>query len=186
MRGGRLFTDEPQISRNGIPWSFVLPQAYKEAYGEELLRAQRALLQEGCGRARGCASGRSYGTFSSRIHETHIRMVRKRHALTGHMVLEDSLESQLAPNGACMPNYDMHIPGIDLLCRLPGSPLLPLPDLLGRAAARQTPGFERDLRPLRLGRQLRGRGGFYEWQMARGINLYASILRVLAPRNPQA
>jgi hypothetical protein len=32
-----FFTDEPQLSRNGIPWSFVLPQEYKNAYGEDLI-----------------------------------------------------------------------------------------------------------------------------------------------------
>ena len=31
-----FFTDEPQISRNGIPWSFVMPDTYKEMYNEEL------------------------------------------------------------------------------------------------------------------------------------------------------
>ena len=37
--GGRLegiFTDEPQVSRNGIPWSFVLEDAYYKEYGENL------------------------------------------------------------------------------------------------------------------------------------------------------
>ena len=31
-----FFTDEPQISRNGIPWSFILPEEYEKAYGEKL------------------------------------------------------------------------------------------------------------------------------------------------------
>ena len=29
-----FFTDEPQVSRDGIPWSFTMPQKYFEAYGE--------------------------------------------------------------------------------------------------------------------------------------------------------
>ena len=31
-----FFTDEPQISRNGIPWSFILPAEYEKAYGEPI------------------------------------------------------------------------------------------------------------------------------------------------------
>ena len=31
-----FFTDEPQISRNGFPWSLTLPEMYKKAYGEEI------------------------------------------------------------------------------------------------------------------------------------------------------
>lgn len=32
-----FFTDEPQVSRNGIPWSFVMPEKYKERYQEDIL-----------------------------------------------------------------------------------------------------------------------------------------------------
>lgn len=32
-----FFTDEPQISRNGIPWSFVFEQKYQERYHENIL-----------------------------------------------------------------------------------------------------------------------------------------------------
>ena len=32
-----FFTDEPQISRNGLPWSFIMPETYKERYGDNLL-----------------------------------------------------------------------------------------------------------------------------------------------------
>ena len=31
-----FFTDEPQISRNGIPWSFVFEEEYQKRYGENL------------------------------------------------------------------------------------------------------------------------------------------------------
>ena len=33
-----FFTDEPQISRNGIPWSFIMPEEYEKAYGENLIQ----------------------------------------------------------------------------------------------------------------------------------------------------
>ena len=32
-----FFCDEPQISRNGIPWNLTLPEAYKKEYGEDIL-----------------------------------------------------------------------------------------------------------------------------------------------------
>lgn len=32
-----FFTDEPQISRNGIPWSFVFEKEYEKRYQENLL-----------------------------------------------------------------------------------------------------------------------------------------------------
>jgi len=35
LRG--IFTDEPQLSRNGLVWSWTLPEAYQQTYGEELL-----------------------------------------------------------------------------------------------------------------------------------------------------
>ena len=47
--------------------------------------------------------------------------------LTGHMVLEDNLLSQITSNGAVMPNYEyFHIPGIDWLSRARVTPLTPL------------------------------------------------------------
>ena len=40
-----FFTDEPQISRNGIPWSSILPDAYRKAYGQELLPRLQELFE---------------------------------------------------------------------------------------------------------------------------------------------
>ena len=31
-----FFTDEPQISRKGIPWSFIIPEQYEKSYGESI------------------------------------------------------------------------------------------------------------------------------------------------------
>ena len=175
-----FFTDEPQISRNGIPWSFVLPQAYKEAYGEELLpRLSELFFREGLWT-------RTRVRFWSLVRDLFVEGYMKRiyewcekngTRLTGHMVLEDSLESQLASNGACMPNYEyMHIPGIDLLCRRLGSPLLPLQissvaQQLGKRQVLSETfalcGWDVSFEELRW---------LYEWQMARGINLLCQHL----------
>ena len=41
-----FFTDEPQISRNGIPWSFVFEEEYTKRYGENLLESLDELFLE--------------------------------------------------------------------------------------------------------------------------------------------
>ena len=41
-----FFTDEPQISRNGMPWSFILVDEYKKAYDDNLLELLPHLFLE--------------------------------------------------------------------------------------------------------------------------------------------
>ena len=45
MKG--IFTDEPQISRNGTPWSFVYEREYKKEYGRELIEELPFLFYPG-------------------------------------------------------------------------------------------------------------------------------------------
>lgn len=175
-----FFTDEPQVSRNGIPWSFVLPQAYKKTYGEELLpRLGELFFKEGRWQ-------RTRVRFWSLVRDLFVEGYMKRiyewcekngTRLTGHMVLEDSLESQIVSNGACMPNYEyMHIPGMDLLCRHLGSPLLPLQlssvaQQLGKRQVLSETfalcGWNVSFEELKC---------LYEWQMVRGVNLLCQHL----------
>ncbi len=118
-----FFTDEPQLSRaeKSIPWSLILPDEFKKAYGEELLPLLPHLF---------VTSEKAYATrykywklvtelfsknFMKRIYDWCSKNGSK---LTGHMVLEESYSSQLDSNGSCMPNYMyMHIPGVDKLGR---------------------------------------------------------------------
>ena len=116
-----FFTDEPQISRNGIPWSFILPEEYARAYGEDLLMLLPQLFMP---------IGDYQQTrinFWKLVTELFSRNFMKKIydfcderglKLTGHVVLEEDLLCQLVSNGACMPHYEyFHIPGMDWLGR---------------------------------------------------------------------
>ncbi len=116
-----FFTDEPQISRNGIPWSSLLPGAYREAYHDDLLEHLIELFQP----------VGEYKTTRFRFWKLVTQMFSKHfmkpiydwcdeHGLkfTGHLVLEENLEDQLTTNGAAMPHYEyFHMPGMDWLGR---------------------------------------------------------------------
>ena len=119
MKG--FFTDEPQISRNGIPWSFLYEKEYRAAYGEELLDVLPRLFLPLDGRERTrwrfwrLTTRLFLNNFMKPIYDwcsAHGWM------LTGHQVCEDHYGSQLTCNGAVMPHYQYyHIPGMDALGR---------------------------------------------------------------------
>ena len=117
-----FFTDEPQISRNGYPWSFILESEYKKAYGEELTPKLLDLFFE-----TETASETKYKFFKLTTHlfsENFMNNIYKwcnenDSALTGHLVLEEGLYDQIIANGACMPHYEyMSVPGMDNLGRV--------------------------------------------------------------------
>ena len=175
-----FFTDEPQVSRNGIPWSFTLPDAYAARYGEELLpRLPGLFVPVGDYR-------RTRYRFWSLVRDLFADHFMKPiydwctangSRLTGHMVLEETMYSQLVSNGACMPCYEFfHIPGMDWLTRSDPTPLTPLQlasvaHQLGKkqilsetfALCGWDVGFS-DLRHI------------YETQMVRGVNLLCQHL----------
>jgi hypothetical protein len=176
-----FFTDEPQISRNGIPWSFILPEEYERAYGEDLLsRLPQLFMAVGDYK-------RTRVNFWKLVTELFSKNFMKKIydfcderglKLTGHVVLEENLLCQLVTNGACMPHYEyFHIPGMDWLGRHNQPSLTPYQ--VG-SAARQ------------LGKQqvlsetfaCCGHGvghdelkWIYEYQMVRGINLLCQHLQ---------
>ena len=119
LRG--FFTDEPQMSLNGIPWSFILPEEYHRAYGEELLPRLDELFVE-TGRYR--RTRHRFWKLATRLFMNHF--MKPLHdwcearglQVTGHHVREETYGSQLTSNGAVMPQYQYyHIPGIDWLGR---------------------------------------------------------------------
>ena len=175
-----FFTDEPQVSRNGIPWSFILPEAYREAYGEELLPLLPALFfEEGdWQRTRYRFWFLVQELFVTGFTEQIHRWCEEHHCgLTGHMVLEESLHSQLTSNGAVMPHYEFfHIPGMDWLGRHidpPTTPLqvasvahqLGLPRVLSETFA--LTGWNVSFQELKW---------MFEWQMVRGVTLLCQHL----------
>ncbi len=116
-----FFTDEPQISRNGIPWSFVLPEEYKKAYGENLIDKLIELFKPiGSYEDTRFKFWRLVTVLFSQNFMKPIYDWCTEHniKITGHLVCEESLYSQLTCNGACMPHYEyFHMPGMDWLSR---------------------------------------------------------------------
>ena len=116
-----FFTDEPQMSRNGIPWSFVLPEEYEKEYGENLLpKIGELFFAVGDYENTRLKFWRLVTMLFSRNFMKKIYDWCTQHNLgfTGHMVCEESIKSQLTCNGACMPHYEYFtMPGMDWLGR---------------------------------------------------------------------
>ncbi|MBQ3426655.1 MAG: hypothetical protein IJH37_05850 [Clostridia bacterium] len=170
-----FFTDEPQLSRNGIPWSNLIPGEYEKEYGEELLPKLPDLFFEtdGCRQTR-IRFWRMVTKLFAQSYFKQIYDYLDRHGmkLTGHVLLEDDLLSQLTTNGAVMPLYEyFHIPGIDALFREPVSKL----------AVLQVASVAHQLGKKQVLSESFGAGGdsitfddmrhLYEFQMVRGVNL---------------
>lgn len=169
-----FFTDEPQISRNGIPWSFVFEDAYKTQWGENLLEHLEELyLPQGDYKNTRIKFWKTVtdlfsNSFMKQIHDScAAHGVR----FTGHLLLEESLADQLITNGACMPHYEyFDMPGMDWLSRVTRDCL----------TARQVSSVAEQLGKKDVLSEtfaLCGHGvsfaelkGIYEWQMVRGIN----------------
>ena len=176
-----FFTDEPQISRNGIPWSFILLEEYEKAYGENLLDSLIELFKP-VGNYKDTrfkfwklVTDLFSANFMKPIYDWCEEHGLK---LTGHLVSEEDLNSQLISNGACMPHYEyFHIPGMDWLTRnvfpcLTHHQVSSVAHQLGRnqiltesfALCGHNVGFDELKRIL-------------EWQMVRGINLLCPHLQ---------
>ena len=170
-----FFTDEPQLVREGIPWSNVIPRAYKEEYDEDLIPKLNELFFETGSYKK--TRIKYWRLVTKLFAEAYFKQIyeyldKRGMKLTGHVLLEDDLLSQLTTNGAVMPMYEyFHIPGIDALFREPVSKMTVLQvssvaHQLGKkqvisesfGASGDSISFE-DMRYL------------YEYQMVRGVNL---------------
>lgn len=175
-----FFTDEPQISRNGIPWSFVLENEYRKAYGEELLDVLPQLLLdlEGCERTRyrfwRLVTRLFMNHFLKPIHEWCSAHGWK---LTGHQVCEDNYLSQLTSNGAVMPQYQYyHIPGMDALGRNFTSLATPLQLASAAAQCGQRQILSETFALCGWGVSFADLKWLCQWQMVHGINLICQHL----------
>lgn len=175
-----FFTDEPQISRNGIPWSFVFEQEYKERYEDDLLEHLEELFLEQGNYVR--TRFRFWKMVTDLFSSAYMKQVydwcnARDLKLTGHLVLEETLLGQLTTNGACMPHYEyFHIPGIDWLGRntydcLIAKQVSSVAEQLGKEQVLSETfalcGHNVSFDELK---------GIYEWQMVRGINLLCQHL----------
>ena len=170
-----FFTDEPQISRDGIPWSFVFEEEYKVRYGENISEHLEELFLE-IGDYKNThikfwkmVTDLFSSSFMKQIYDWCDERDLK---LTGHLVLEDNLECQITSNGACMPHYEyFHMPGMDWLGRsiydcLNMQQLCSVAEQLGKKNVLSETfalcGHNVSLSELK---------GIYEWQMVRGVNI---------------
>lgn len=121
-----FFTDEPQFARQ-IPWSMVFPDEFRSEFSEDIHDSLIALFI-GC---HGSSEFRyRYYRMANRLITTNYsgRIFEwcRRHGvqLTGHAMLEDSLDVQMRGTAGAMPMY-MHMqqPGIDWLGRFAANPL---------------------------------------------------------------
>lgn len=175
-----FFTDEPQISRKSIPWSFVFESEYKNRYGENITEHLEELFLE-VGDFKNTrikfwkmVTELFSESFLKQIYEWCVCNGLK---FTGHMLAEESIMSQLVRNGACMPQYEyFHIPGMDWLGRNIFDCLTPMQvssvaQQLGKKQVLSETfamcGHNVSLAELK---------GIYEWQMVHGINLLCQHL----------
>ncbi|MBP5639450.1 MAG: hypothetical protein J6X55_08220, partial [Victivallales bacterium] len=124
-----IFTDEPQLSRNGLLWSLVIEREYKKEYERELLEELPALGMEfpGCEAVR----VRFWRLCAKLFRDSFMKQIRDwcdAHGwlLTGHHVLEETCHWQISCNGSIMPQYQYYsIPGVDHLGRtIPNSVMM--------------------------------------------------------------
>ncbi|NLD73488.1 MAG: hypothetical protein GX649_12325 [Chloroflexi bacterium] len=176
-----LFTDEPQVSRNGIPWSLILPERYRAAYGEDLEPRLTHLFfpEEGYRRTRYRFWRLVQELFVQGYMEPLYDWCEAHGALlTGHMVLEEGLTAQVTSNAAVMPHYEFfHMPGMDWLTRRIDPPNTP----------HQVASVAHQLGKRRiLSESFAGCGWsvtfedlkwIYEWQMARGVTTLCQHLQ---------
>lgn len=175
-----FFTDEPQISRNGIPWSFVFENEYKNRYGENILENLDALFLP-IGNYKSIRV-KFWKMVTELFSENFLKPIYEwcsSHGLklTGHLVLEESLTDQLTTNGACMPHYEyMHIPGMDWLGRNIQDCLTHLQ--VSSVAAQLGKQFVLSETFALCGHNVSfaEMKGIYEWQMVHGISLLCQHL----------
>ncbi|MCR4718271.1 MAG: glycoside hydrolase, partial [Firmicutes bacterium] len=175
-----FFTDEPQISRNGIPWSFVFEEEYHKKYNENILDHLEELFLPVLDYKNTRVKFWKMVTdlFSSAFCKQIYDWCDKRNLkFTGHLVLEESLLDQLITNGACMPHYEyFHMPGMDWLGRPIYDCLTPkqvssVAEQLGKDKVLSETfalcGHNVSFAELK---------GIYEWQMVHGINMLCQHL----------
>lgn len=129
-----IFTDEPQFTPRGcldfadeakdvfLPWTTGLPEAYRQAYGEELLDALPELFWERADGRLSTARWRFQNLVTDLFVESYCEQIGswcREHGiyLTGHVMGEGSLYDQTQAVGDAMRCYpSFGLPGMDMLC----------------------------------------------------------------------
>ena len=116
-----FFTDEPQYFRWGMPWSTIIPEEFKKAYGYDVMDGLVKLFVD-------CDGYKEFRhDYFKLLHflynDSFIKQVydwceENGCQLTGHTIAEETLAGQMNCCGGAMPFYRYeHIPGIDWLGR---------------------------------------------------------------------
>ncbi len=119
LRG--IFTDEPQLSRDGVVWSLIIEEAYRKAYNSELIPLLPALFIDLPYSSQ--TRIRFWKLCSEIFSKAFMKQIRDwciahNWELTGHHVLEEWLCYQASSNGSIMPQYRYYtLPGVDHLGR---------------------------------------------------------------------
>ena len=117
-----IFTDEPQLPREGFPWSWGVLKAYKE-------HCQRDLLCDLCCLFLDLPNSSFvrvsfWQVVTKLFRDSYIKQISlwcKKHdwILTGHHLAEECPLDQIPANGSLMAQYSSYdIPGTDHLCRI--------------------------------------------------------------------
>ncbi len=175
-----FFTDEPQLTRDGIVWSFAFENEYKSRYGEEIKDILESLFLP-VGDYKNIRV-RFWKMVTDMFSENLMKQIYdwcNEHGLklTGHFVCEDELPYQLISNGACMPHYEyFHIPGMDWLGR--EIPDCYAPIQLGSACAQLGKDYVLAETFALCGHNVSFAElkGIFEWQMVNGVNLLCQHL----------
>ena len=115
-----FFTDEPQLSRDGLLWSDLLPQLYRDAYNRDLLPELPGVFLNNFPEA-AAIRVRFWSLVGRQFRKSYIDQLRAacdRHGwlLTGHHAQEDTIGIQIPTNGDIAIQYaGYHIPGVDQL-----------------------------------------------------------------------
>lgn len=122
-----IFTDEPQLSRSGCPWSMILPAEYAARYREDLLPRIPELFLDRPLSAR--TRIRYYRLCGELFRNNYILKIGnwcREHnwLLTGHHLLEERYDRQVYSSGSVMRQYSGYdIPGNDHLGRFAAYPI---------------------------------------------------------------
>ncbi len=129
MKG--FFTDEPRLTCDhflDLAWSDTLPEAFFHTYGYEILDCVPALYKPTADHEK------VRYDFWSLVNHLFVHNYMKtiydwceahNCKATGHIMMEESIFSQMTSTGGVMPFYEfLHVPGIDWLRRPISSPVI--------------------------------------------------------------
>ena len=173
-----FFTDEPRLSgdvEGDVPWSYCIREVFRERHGYDIVPRLHALFVkcEGYEKVRYDFYRTVNDLFVSAYMEQIQAWCHAHHCkLTGHMMMEESIFTQMTGTGGVMPFYEyMDVPGIDWLRRMIGSPVVPrqLSSVAHQTGKKQTltesfalTGWNVRMEELKW---------IIDWQIVNGVNL---------------